>query len=228
MITLEALSRSHGSRVLWKDLDLAVEAGRTLALVGASGSGKTTLLNCMGLLDEPDSGRILFEGTDLTRAGPGRRRRFRRDHLGYLFQDYALVENATVRANLDIARRRGSGLDHERALERVGMAGRARERTHHLSGGERQRVALARLLVKDPSLVLADEPTGALDEGNTGAVVELLHRMSREGRAVVIATHDERVRDACDAVLDLGPSRNTVVGADSGKPLKGGDHDSEG
>lgn len=207
MITVEKLTKSFGSRVLWQDLDLTVEAGRMLALVGASGSGKTTLLNCMGLLERPSAGRILFEGTDITRLGPGGQRRFRADRLGYLFQNYALVESVSVRANLDIVKRHGSRSRQAAALERVGLAGREQERVHRLSGGEQQRVALARVLVKQPSLVLADEPTGALDHDNGAMVVEVLRQLSREGCAVVIATHDDAVRDACDAAFDVGAGR---------------------
>ncbi|WP_067605834.1 ATP-binding cassette domain-containing protein [Nocardiopsis listeri] len=211
MITLKNLSKSFGRRVLWDDLDLAVEPGRMLALVGASGSGKTTLLNCMGLLEKPTGGRILFKGTDVTRLGPGKQRRFRRDHLGYLFQNYALIENATVKANLDVARRRGTRPDHATALERVGLAGREKEKVHHLSGGEQQRVALGRLMVKRPSLVLADEPTGALDHDNGTMVVDVLRRMSREGCAVVIATHNDSVRDACDTVFDVASQKELAA-----------------
>lgn len=209
MITVKSLAKSFGQRTLWQGLDLTVEAGRMLALVGASGSGKTTLLNCMGLLEKPSDGQILFEGTDIARLGPGGQRRFRRDRLGYLFQDYALIENATVKANLDVARRRGTRADHAQALDRVGLAGRAKEKVHHLSGGEQQRVALARLMVKQPSLVLADEPTGALDSGNGAMVVEVLRQMSREGCAVVIATHDDRVREACDTAFDVHTQQET-------------------
>ncbi|WP_370012778.1 ATP-binding cassette domain-containing protein [Nocardiopsis sp. LDBS0036] len=207
MITVEKLTKSFGSRVLWRDLELTVEAGRMLALVGASGSGKTTLLNCMGLLERPSAGRILFEGTDITRLGPGGQRRFRADRLGYLFQNYALVESVSVRANLDIVKRYGTRSRQAAALERVGLAGREQEKVHRLSGGEQQRVALARVLVKQPSLVLADEPTGALDHDNGAMVVEVLRQLSREGCAVVIATHDDAVRDACDAAFDVGAGR---------------------
>ena len=207
MITLTKLTKSFGTRVLWENLDLTVEPGRMLALVGASGSGKTTLLNCMGLLEKPSGGRILFEGTDVTRMGPGKQRRFRRDHLGYLFQNYALIENATVTANLDVVGRRGTRPDQAAALERVGLAGRGKEKVHYLSGGEQQRVALARLMVKKPSLVLADEPTGALDADNGAMVVDVLRQMSREGCAVVIATHNDAVRDACDSAFDVTSQR---------------------
>ena len=143
MIPVQNLTKSFGTRTLWRNLNLTVPAGRMLALVGASGSGKTTLLNCIGLLERPSSGHILFDNTDLTRLGPGGRRRFRRDKLGYLFQDYALIDNATVKANLDVARRRGTRPDYARILERVGLAGRENEKVHYLSGGEQQRVALA-------------------------------------------------------------------------------------
>ncbi|WP_017558057.1 ATP-binding cassette domain-containing protein [Nocardiopsis baichengensis] len=211
MLTMENLSKSFGPRTLWENLDLTVEAGRMLALVGASGSGKTTLLNCMGLLERPSGGRILFEDTDVTRLGPGRQRRFRRDKLGYLFQNYALIENATIRANLDVARRRGTRPDYTRALERVGLDGREKDRVHFLSGGEQQRVALARLMVKEPRLVLADEPTGALDAANGGMVIDTLREMAREGCAVVIATHNDAVRDACDTVFDVSTSHLTAA-----------------
>ncbi|MBE3000718.1 ATP-binding cassette domain-containing protein [Nocardiopsis sp. HNM0947] len=202
MIATENLTKSFGERHLWRDLDLTVHGGRMLALVGASGTGKTTLLNCLGLLEPPTRGRIVFEGRDLAASWPGRRRRFRRDHLGYLFQDYALIDNATVRANLEVARR-ADVAERSAALERVGLGGREKETVHHLSGGEQQRVALARLMVKNPSVVLADEPTGALDEANTSMVMDVLGEMARSGCAVVIATHVTSVTQACDDVFDV-------------------------
>ncbi|MEU3253316.1 ATP-binding cassette domain-containing protein [Streptomyces sp. NPDC006997] len=214
MIEIENLSKSYGPRTLWSGLDFTVRAGQLLALVGPSGSGKPTLLNCPGLLDTPTSGAIRHEGRDITGFGPRAARLYRRDVLGYLFQSYALIDNATVAANLDVAlrprRKRVGAPTVAEALERVGLAGREQERVHRLSGGEQQRVALARLLVKQPSLVLADEPTGALDHDNTTLVVDVLRAMSEEGRAVVIATHDDAVRDRCDAVLTVGGTTSPV------------------
>ena len=206
MIDVEKLSKSFGRRTLWTDVDLTIHGGHLLALTGPSGSGKSTLLNCLGLLDTPTSGAIQHEGRDITRFGPRQARAFRRDTLGYLFQNYALIENASVAANLAVVakpRRRATTIAIPEALERVGLAGCERERVSRLSGGEQQRVALARLMVKQPALVLADEPTGALDHENTVMVVKILREMSDAGCAVVIATHDDYVRDQCDTLFNL-------------------------
>ncbi|WP_438303810.1 ABC transporter ATP-binding protein [Streptomyces sp. HUAS TT11] len=208
MIKIENLGKSYGPRTLWSGLDFTVQHGQLLALVGPSGSGKSTLLNCLGLLDSPSTGAIQHEGKDITGFGPGAARRYRRDVLGYLFQNYALIENATVAANLEVAmkprRKRGGSPTVADALKRVGLDGREKEQVHRLSGGEQQRVALARLIVKEPALVLADEPTGALDHENTTLVVDILRTMSDDGCAVVIATHNDAVRDRCDTVLTVG------------------------
>ncbi|MFG2890759.1 ATP-binding cassette domain-containing protein [Streptomyces sp. NPDC048248] len=215
MIDIVKLSKTFGTRTLWSDVTVTVSSGEMLALVGPSGSGKSTLLNCIGLLDKPNAGEIRHEGADITRFGRREIRRFRRDILGYLFQNYALIENATVATNLEVAVKpqrtlRGkTSVDIAEALERVGMAGQDEEKIHHLSGGEQQRVALARLMVKRPALVLADEPTGALDHANATAVIDILREMSDAGCAVVIATHDDRVRDRCDAVFAV--NENSLV-----------------
>ncbi|MEU1013260.1 ABC transporter ATP-binding protein [Streptomyces sp. NPDC005890] len=207
VIEVENLSKAFGPRVLWRNVNFSVHQGEMLALVGPSGAGKSTLLNCLGLLDKPTAGAIRYQARDITRLSRGEIRRFRRDSLGYLFQHYALIENATVEENLEVAtkpRRRASGSGGPSitdALNRVGMAGRGKERIHHLSGGEQQRVALARLIVQRPTLVLADEPTGALDDANTDVVIDVLRDLSRAGCAVVLATHDATVRDRCDAVF---------------------------
>ncbi|KMS91123.1 MULTISPECIES: ABC transporter ATP-binding protein [Streptomyces] len=208
MIEIENLRKSYGPRTLWSGLEFTVRGGQLLALVGPSGSGKSTLLNCLGLLDTPSSGAIRHEGRDITGFGPRAARHYRRDVLGYLFQNYALIENASVAANLEVAmrprRKRANAPTVADALDRVGLAGREKEQVHRLSGGEQQRVALARLIVKQPALVLADEPTGALDHDNTTLVVDILRTMSEDGCAVVIATHNDAVRDRCDTVLTVG------------------------
>ncbi|HET8681214.1 MAG TPA: ATP-binding cassette domain-containing protein [Micromonosporaceae bacterium] len=209
MIEVHDITKSYGSRKLWSGLSFTVAAGEMLAVTGPSGCGKSTLLNCIGLLESVDRGRIVVAGREITGAGPGARRRFRRDTLGYLFQSYALIENATVEDNLDVAvgaggtgRRKRTG--YESALERVGLAGRAKDMVYQLSGGEQQRVALARILLREPRVVLADEPTGALDHDNGEMVIDQLHEMCSRGCAVLIATHNDAVEQRCDTTLDIG------------------------
>lgn len=209
MLQATDLAKSFGVRTLWSDLSFTVQRGEMCAVVGPSGSGKSTLLNCLGLLENPDHGRIFVDDADTTRFRRGARRRFRRDTLGYLFQNYALIEDASITANLDAAvgarhaflrqRRR----HYAQALEHVGLTGRGDERVSRLSGGEQQRVALARLLVKRPGLVLADEPTGALDDDNEQMVIDTLREMSQQDCTVLIATHRQRVREQCDSTIDV-------------------------
>lgn len=219
MLTLHSISMAYGTRILWEDVDFKAPPGTMTALVGPSGSGKSTLLNCIGLLVRPSSGSIDFGGTDLLRLKGAAERRFRREKLGYLFQNYALVEDATVRDNLTIATRaarlRGSNAQTvmNEALARVGLEGRLMSPVSQLSGGEQQRVALARLLIRRPPLILADEPTGALDHDNAHLVIAHLREMAADGSTVVVATHDDTVRDSCDQILDLAhrTSRRTAA-----------------
>ncbi|MGL5824582.1 MAG: ABC transporter ATP-binding protein [Nocardioides sp.] len=200
---------AYGDRTLFRDLDFTVAPGTMVALTGASGSGKSTLLNCIGCLIKPTAGRIEFESQTISAMRPRAVRRFRKSTVGYLFQNYALVEDCTVRDNMMIATRargqRGSDARNSitRALATVGVVGRLDDRVAKLSGGEQQRVALARLLVKRPRLVLADEPTGALDSVNSSAVISVLQKFAADGACVVVATHDEVVRGACDDQVSL-------------------------
>lgn len=206
MLKTENLTKSFGTRNLWTDLCLTAQPGEMVALVGASGSGKTTLLNCLGALDRPTSGTITWKGTDLTRANGRQRRLLRKNDLGYLFQNYALVENATITQNINYAvagpwpwlRR-----TYPQALDSVGLSGRHHEPVYQLSGGEQQRVALARIIAKRPSLIFADEPTGALDEANGKTVVDILRNLANDGATIIIATHNPAVSDACDHYVDL-------------------------
>ncbi len=209
-LSVTGAAKAFGPRRLWSELTFTAPRGTMLSLTGPSGSGKTTLLNCLGLLEDFDDGELTLDGEPLTGLNARRRRLHRRDSLGYLFQNYALIDNATVRENLDVAvgkltwNRRRVPAAYEEALERVGMSGRANEPVFRLSGGEQQRIAMARLLLKNPRLVLADEPTGALDADNATVVVGLLRLLADQGSVVVVATHNPDVADACDDRLVLG------------------------
>lgn len=209
MLTLEGLAKRFGSRELWSGVSFAVHPGQLVALAGPSGCGKTTLLNCMGMLEAPSAGTIILNGTAIAGLRGARRRRIWRSEMGFLFQDCALVESARVGSNVSVVRphlRVGAGMKAARdeALASVGLGGRADEPTFHLSGGEQQRVALARIILKSPALILADEPTGSLDADNEEMVLHHLRDLADQGRMVVIATHSERVLSACDARVDLG------------------------
>lgn len=208
-IRLDGAGKKFGRRHLWSDVRFEVHPGQMLALSGPSGSGKTTLLNCIGLLEPLDAGTIMFGAQDATRPTAGRRRDLYRDSIGFLFQNSGLVDSWTVYDNLVVAlSQRKSTRKQKRhlvedALGRMGMGGQAHDRVHTLSGGEQQRVGLARLLLRDTQIVLADEPTASLDHGNSEIVIDTLREFADRGAAVIISTHDDRVTAACDGVVHL-------------------------
>jgi len=215
MIEARGISKQRGGRTLWEDLTFSVAAGEVVALTGPSGCGKSTLLDCVGHIDRVNSGTIRIGGVDAGRSAR-RARLLRRDHIGYLFQDFGLVHDATVGANVDLARPTGRGhrrgLSTGAALEQVGLGGRSTARAHELSGGEQQRVALARLLVKQPSVILADEPTSALDADNAALVLDRLEAFAADGAAVLIATHAPSVTTRAARVITLRDGRDSAVG----------------
>ena len=206
MITVSNLTKSfHKQPPLWENLSFDVPPHSITALTGPSGSGKSTLLNCIGALEAPDSGSIQVFGTEVTKLGYRKARKYRRDYVGYLFQDYALIPDQTVYDNINLAARPNQIFPSKamltqvaEVLEQVGLAGYERRQVCELSGGEQQRVAIARLLVRPPKVVLADEPTGALDHDNSLRVIGHLRDLADGGASVVVATHSDLVAGSAD------------------------------
>jgi len=210
----KAYREGDAERVVLRGVDVAIGRGELCAIVGRSGSGKSTLLNLIGAIDVPTAGDVVVDGLSLARASERARTAFRRRHVGFVFQFFNLIPTLTVEENLrlpleligesgDGARGRAAAL-----LGELGLADRARTFPEHLSGGEQQRVAVARALVHEPALVLADEPTGNLDLETGRQVLELLDRLTRRaGRTMVIATHSAEVAGLADRVLRLESGR---------------------
>jgi putative ABC transport system ATP-binding protein len=192
-----------------RDVDMQIGLGECVALMGPSGSGKTSLLHLLAGLRAPSAGRVLFEGRDLANASEATRARLRGRRIGMVFQDFHLLPELDACENVQTPAW-FSGLSRERSreraldlLENVGLGGRASHLPSQLSGGEKQRVAIARGLVNDPAVILADEPTGNLDAATTDAIAGQLAGLARSGRTVVIATHDERVASHADRIVTL-------------------------
>ncbi|MCP4226677.1 MAG: ABC transporter ATP-binding protein [Actinomycetia bacterium] len=204
---LRAVSRTYPGAVpvhALRSVDLAIDAGELVSVTGPSGSGKSTLLGLLGLLDQPTEGIITVAGEDITAASDRRRTMLRGDVLGFVFQQFHLIPHLTAAANVETALLYRTLRPRERrrralaALERVDMSPRADHRPTQLSGGEQQRVALARAIVTEPRIVLADEPTGALDSANAENIMDVLGSLVDEATAVVMVTHDAELADRAD------------------------------
>ena len=213
MLELREISKVYGTGPAQvhalRRVSLSVRGGELVAIMGPSGSGKSSLLTIAGSLEEPTSGQVLVAGTDLTHLSPDDQARLRRRLIGYVFQDFNLlagftaIENVTVPLELDGTSAKAAHAAGMKALAELGIAERAQRFPDELSGGERQRVAIARAVVGDRGLLLADEPTGALDSVNAEAVMQLMLAVCRRGVAGVVVTHDAQMASYADRVVFL-------------------------
>jgi putative ABC transport system ATP-binding protein len=217
MLEFQQVSKAYGQGAsevqALCEVSLVVEAGMMVAVMGPSGSGKSTLLTIAGSLESPTSGEVLVGGAALTKMSRNDRARLRRRSIGYVFQDFNLLpgltaaENVTLPLELDGVPARKARVVGLQALEDLGLGNRASAFPDELSGGERQRVAIARAVVGDRRLLLADEPSGALDSVNGEAVMRLLHEACKQGVAAVVVTHDAQLASWADRVIFLRDGR---------------------
>ncbi|HEY78118.1 MAG TPA: ABC transporter ATP-binding protein [Dehalococcoidia bacterium] len=190
-----------------KGITLSIEEGELVAIIGASGSGKSTLMNIIGFLDKPTSGSYFLDGSDVSKLNDNKLAEMRNKKIGFVFQTYNLLPRASAFANVELPIIYGGGGQKRRrtleALERVGLAARATHKPTELSGGEQQRVAIARALVNNPSLILADEPTGNLDSVATAEIIAIFRQLNKDGITVVMVTHEMDIAQQTQRIIRL-------------------------
>lgn len=209
VVVINGASKSLGGKQLWQNVEFDVQPGQLCGIVGPSGCGKSTLLACLGLLTDFDEGEYHLCGSTVNGLSRRQIRRQYRDVLGFIFQNYALIPHESVDKNLAIAQRFQPGTRADKvslrkqAAEKFGIGEHLNRVAGTLSGGEQQRVALGRLWLKKPKVVLADEPSAALDSANEQIAIVALREIADNGAAVILATHSPTLREACDRVIDL-------------------------
>lgn len=211
MISLRNISKEvleAGEYVpILKGIDLDIQAGEFISIMGPSGSGKSTLMNILGLLDESTDGEYVFEGQKVEKMGKGFMATFRNRKIGFVFQSFMLIPRMSVKENVEVpliyanvALKERRRRIHE-ALEKVGMLNKASEPVVNLSGGQKQKVAIARAIINQPDLLLADEPTGNLDQHSKEEILQIFQELNRQGKTIVLVTHDEEVANIADRRL---------------------------
>ena len=199
-----------------RSIDLSIAQGEFVAIMGPSGCGKSTLLNILGTIDRPSSGQYQFNQADVTALPDSALATFRRDHLGYVFQSFNLIDELTIAENIELGLvyrklpRRDRRARVEEVMDRVGIAHRARHYPHQLSGGQQQRAAIARAIVGEPALILADEPTGNLDTENGAQVMGILSQLNADGATIVMVTHSPSHADLARRRIDMLDGRIVI------------------
>ena len=210
ILTLKDVSKIYGELKALDNINLTVEKGEWLAIMGPSGSGKTTMMNIIGCMDKASIGEVILDKTNISKLSPKELTEIRRDKIGLIFQQFHLVNYLTAVENIMMAQYYHSMPDEEEAmaaLEAVGLADRAKHLPNQLSGGEQQRVCIARALINHPSILLADEPTGNLDEKNEYIVMDIFEKLHNAGSTIIVVTHDPEVGDEAERMIVLEHGR---------------------
>ncbi|MED0901632.1 ABC transporter ATP-binding protein [Bacillus nitratireducens] len=210
MIQLANVAKGFGMSnfIALKDINLTIEKGEMIAIMGPSGSGKSTLLNIIGLIDSPSAGKYFLDGMD-TSTLKSNYNKYRNTEVGFVFQNFSLLDDYTIIENvmLPLVYRRISHKKRmqisKKMLEMVGLEGHVNKYPYELSGGEQQRTAIARALAQDTKIILADEPTGALDQENGEKIMSILKEINKQGKTVLVVTHDQKVAEYCERTIRL-------------------------
>ncbi|CUH92026.1 ABC transporter ATP-binding protein [Herbinix luporum] len=206
LIRLNNISKKYGKQVVLSNFNLEVEKGEFIGIKGESGKGKSTLLNIIGLLEDCE-GNIFFEEKCISSNDTKKVQKLLRNRIGYLFQNFALIDDLSVYDNLKIVLKKSSKKEKmiliQQALEKVGLKDVINKKIYQLSGGEQQRVSVARLILQESDIILADEPTGSLDRKNALIIIKLLEKFHSEGKTIIMVSHDENLFKNCSRIINL-------------------------
>lgn len=210
LLEIKNVSKIYGPLKALDNVNLTVENGEWLAIMGPSGSGKSTMMNIIGCMDKPSLGEVILDGVDIAKESSKKLTEIRRDKIGLIFQQFHLVNYLTAVENVMVSQYYHSMPDEKEALEaleRVGLKDRAKHLPSQLSGGEQQRVCIARALINHPEIILADEPTGNLDEANENIVIDIFKQLHRQGTTLIVVTHDPEVAEVAQRTVVLEHGR---------------------
>ena len=222
LLEVKNVSKIYGDLHALKEVSFQVRKGEWVAIMGSSGSGKSTMMNIIGCMDKPSIGEVILDGQDITKESQNSLTKIRREKIGLIFQQFHLIPYLTALENVMVAQYYHSIPDEQealQALERVGLKDRAKHLPSQLSGGEQQRVCIARALINSPEIILADEPTGNLDEVNEKIVIDILTQLDEEGSTIIVVTHDLEVGDVAERkiILEYGKIVNDIDQKQFGK-----------
>ncbi|ALF20130.1 ABC transporter ATP-binding protein [Fusobacterium vincentii] len=222
LLEVKNVSKIYGDLHALKEVNFQVRKGEWVAIMGSSGSGKSTIMNIIGCMDKPTMGEVILDGQDITKESQTSLTKIRREKIGLIFQQFHLIPYLTALENVMVAQYYHSIPDEQealQALERVGLKDRAKHLPSQLSGGEQQRVCIARALINSPEIILADEPTGNLDEVNEKIVIDILTQLHKEGSTIIVVTHDLEVGDVAERkiILEYGKIVDVVDQKQYGK-----------
>ena len=222
LLEVKNVSKIYGDLHALKEVSFQVRKGKWVAIMGSSGSGKSTMMNIIGCMDKPSVGEVILDGQDITKESQNSLTKIRREKIGLIFQQFHLIPYLTALENVMVAQYYHSIPDEQealQALERVGLKDRAKHLPSQLSGGEQQRVCIARALINSPEIILADEPTGNLDEVNEKIVIDILTQLHEEGSTIIVVTHDLEVGDVAERkiILEYGKIVNDIDQKQFGK-----------